>query len=367
MVIGTCIVRYKNKNNIIYKYVIRLNNNIIKELTAEELKTKLRTTELVLNNLDITSDNKLRTFNNETYPINTIIEDNEVITDKSIKQKSKNNSRTNKPVIISPANINKIDCRKNLSFKVNADLDTLINKARLLDAEILELKNKVIVIKTGNEIVVATSADKFEITTGDQLFANTQFTSIDLTNVDTSKLTTTESMFEMTEARKINLSTMRTHNVTNMSYMFKATKLEELNLSSFDTSNVIDMRYMFSRCKTPKINISSFNTSNVENMFSMFVGAEFNSLDISNFDFSSLKSIDAAFYHLKVKILNLGNFNVNFKNITKPAYAKALHLFYNNDIDKLIINTAKKYETAIKIEDTRIGNIDEIRNSFIIE
>lgn len=71
------------------------------------------------------------------------------------------------------------------------------------------------------------------------LFANTSFTSIDLSGFDTS-------------------------NVFFMNSMFRSSSVTSLDLSGFDTSKVVDMGSMFEACKSlNSLDLRSFNTSNV--------------------------------------------------------------------------------------------------------
>ena len=72
----------------------------------------------------------------------------------------------------------------------------------------------------------------------------------------------------------IDLSRFNTSKVTSMENMFRDTLFTTLNLSSFDTSKVTDMSSMFSSCKnlTTIYASNKFITDNVTNSTSMFSG-----------------------------------------------------------------------------------------------
>ena len=107
-----------------------------------------------------------------------------------------------------------------------------------------------------------------------RMFANSNYSSIDLSGMNTSEVTTMQSMFmESGNLNELNLSSFDTSNVTDMSNMFEnCYNLSELDLSTFDTSNVTDMSNMF--YDLYNINtiyvFDEWNTSKVESANEMF-------------------------------------------------------------------------------------------------
>ena len=140
-------------------------------------------------------------------------------------------------------------------------------------------------------------------------------TSLNVSNFDTSKVTDMQGMFchlyNITYL-EVRINTLL---VKNMLYMFENTnKLTSLDLSSFNTSSVVSMRRMFYRCESLKsIDVSSFNTSNVESMLGLFAYCyQLTSLDLSNFDTSSVVLVEQMFYSCEnLKTLNIPKFNTS--------------------------------------------------------
>ena len=133
-----------------------------------------------------------------------------------------------------------------------------------------------------------------------RLFADSSFSSIDLSSFDTSNVTNMQSMFQASEitSLELDLSSFDTSNVTNMNYMFQGVNLEKLDLTSFDTSNVKYMSGMFEMVTIGTLDLSSFDTSNVTDMRDMFIdstvttayarnaeeAAKFNNADVTAID-----------------------------------------------------------------------------------
>ena len=105
------------------------------------------------------------------------------------------------------------------------------------------------------------------------MFSNSQATTIDVSNLNTSKVTDMREMFSNSQATTIDVSNFDTSNVTYMEQMFLYCKVTSLDLSSFDTSNVTNMKYMFNSCvKLNRIYASDkFNTDAVTSSDNMFM------------------------------------------------------------------------------------------------
>ena len=115
-------------------------------------------------------------------------------------------------------------------------------------------------------------------------------------------LTSAHHMFALCKARSIDLSSFDTSKVTNMSFMFMNCEAQSIDLSSFDTRKVTGMRWMFMYCKAHSIDLSSFNTSKVEDMEKMFCRCEAQSIDLSSFDTSEVTDMEQMFKGCKARV-----------------------------------------------------------------
>ncbi len=148
------------------------------------------------------------------------------------------------------------------------------------------------------------------------LFANFNFTSMDLSHLDTSYVTNMKGMFSYCGAEgmtSLDLSSFDTSKVTDMSSMFQGnTKYVSLNISSFNTANVTNMQSMFQGMYAlTTLNLSNFNTSKVTNMASMFYSCgQLTNLDISSFNTAKVTTFEKMFYGCsRLTNLNVVDFN----------------------------------------------------------
>ncbi len=139
-------------------------------------------------------------------------------------------------------------------------------------------------------------------------------------------------MFAESQATTIDLSNFVTSNVTNVKDMFNLSEVTSLDLNGFDTSNVTNMYGMFSNCSSTILDVSNFNTSNVTNMSGMFSGSRASELDLSNFDTHNVISMTAMFMGTTIDILDLSSFDTsNVKNINAMFWTSSVKTIYVSD------------------------------------
>ena len=143
------------------------------------------------------------------------------------------------------------------------------------------------------------------------MFADSQASSLDLSNFDTSNVTDMHDMFNSSKTKALNLSNFDTSNVVDMSGMFTNTDVKSLDLSNFNTSNVTDMHTMFAQSYATSIYLSSFNTGNVTNMEAMFDGSKAVSLDLKSFDTSKVTNMENMFLGCEARTINVNSFNTS--------------------------------------------------------
>ena len=144
-----------------------------------------------------------------------------------------------------------------------------------------------------------------------EMFENCKAHSIDLSSFNTSKVTSMRRMFDQCKTNSLDLSSFNTSNVTDMQSMFAACTAQSLDLSSFNTSNVTDMRAMFDSCKAQYIDLTSFDTSKVTDMCGMFEKCKAQSLDLKHFDTSKVTDMRSMFEDCEAHSLDLTSFDTS--------------------------------------------------------
>lgn len=301
---ATCIHKHEFEN--LYRITTVYNESY--DISEDSLKEQIKNKELIVDNLALNSNDELIETEKDTYRDEDGVKVVHITrTDIGTIMKKMTGTVTLDSLLITPSE------SKNLSFKVNTNIDAIIAKSKLIDADtrINQLQKHVIMVETNTDVLIITDADKFLIYSGFQFFANTNFKSIDLTNIDTSKMQTAARMFEKTTATKLNLLSMNTSDVYKMAAMFSEITLDELDLSSFDTSSVIDMSDMFYKSRINKLNISSFNTSKVLTMERMFSHCKIGDFDLSSFDTRRVRNMEKMFYFSTFNKLDISHFRTD--------------------------------------------------------
>ena len=166
---------------------------------------------------------------------------------------------------------------------------------------------------------VCTYINNKPITSMAYMFANSQATTLDVSNFDTSNVTDMQGMFYSSKATTLDVSNFDTSNVTDMFSMFAESQATILNLSNFDTSKVTNMSSMFLLSQATILDVSNFNTSKVTNMTWMFCYSQATILNLSNFDTSNVTDMSNMFEtSTKLKTIYISDkFNTN--NVTSST------------------------------------------------
>lgn len=232
MVQAKCILKFRDKNGKIIGYRLQDPTGYIKDVLPEQLKKAINAKKIHITNLTLTSDYRLV--------------DNGDIECKDTRSESD----------------------KTADF---------ITKSRLFGYEIEELittnNNKVYIVKTGEQDYLIYIPDEVKVLglkfsqyirrkcwrakvkvvggsgliSGEDLFFNCHFNTLDLSNLDTSNMVTMENMFDALYCNELILTNFNTRKVKNMSKMFYQCEVCEkpIDISSFDTSNTLYMLSMF--------------------------------------------------------------------------------------------------------------------------
>ncbi len=330
MLDAVCILRYKDKNNKIVSYKLKYPNGQIVDISANELKVALSTGKLSVENLQLTSNGRL-------------------MLDKYSEIECRTFDISAKPVVLDRKLIKELDFEGSLSFKPNADIEQFTVKAKLIGLKIKQLNTNLFVF-SNNQRKILVSQDSISIKDARDLFADTNFTiinlegvnissavtsmhymfdcckkleTVDFSGIDTSQVTSVVCMFRRCACLKeINFGdNFKTTNVRYMSHMFfGCSKLENIDLSEFNTHYVESMDGMFGRCLELKhINFGcGFTTDSVTNMEGMFEGCiSLESLDLSNFKTHNVTDMSHMFCDCaSLKGIKLGGFDTrNLKRI----------------------------------------------------
>ena len=297
MIQAKCTEKIRDKNNYIigYKLIDKNKNEVL--VKAEKLKEVIRSGQLDIINLTLTSDNRLIDKKPDTVP----------------KPTTASSSKQN-------INVEAILAKAKATGCNIVTLDTACNHKCYLASSQNNLDH-ILIIPDDVEDIYETNRDLDEddipisriegslkviggkgLTSAHHMFALCKARSIDLSSFNTSKVTSMGSIFAGCKAQSLDLRCFNTSKVTNMSFMFMNCEAQSIGLSSFDTRKVTGMRWMFMYCKAHSIDLSSFNTSKVEDMEKMFCRCEAQSIDLSSFDTSEVTDMEQMFKGCKARV-----------------------------------------------------------------
>ena len=309
-----CIEKIRDKNNHIIEYKLIGNNNDIKTLKYNELKKHIRSGQIEVINLTLTSDNRLIDKKQDTPSKPTVTHS---------KQDSKAESLLNRVRTLG-YNINSFntDCRHKCYIASSPDNTKHIliipdnvkyiyeSGKSMQSREQKKLYKYMTSIKCALKVVGGKG-----LTSTCYLFNNCSAQYIDLSSFDTSNATDMPEMFRNCKAQSIDLRSFNTGKVTNMCSMFESCRVQSLDLSSFNTSNAKIMCKMFSNCKVHSLDLSSFNTSNVTDMHHMFNSCEAQYIDLSSFDTCKVEDMTNMFSSCEAYSLDLRSFDTHNADI----------------------------------------------------
>ena len=248
-----CIEKIRDKNNHIIEYKLINKDKNVTSVKSDELKKAIKSGQIEVVNLTLTSDNRLIDKKSDT----------------SLKH-------------------------INTSSKPNITAEVTFNKAKILGYTIKEFATA-----CGNKCYIASSPDNtkhiFIIPDNVKYIYQRNITKDIYRHMSNIKgilkvvggkgLTSTWAMFHGCKAKSINLKSFNTSQVEYMDSMFFNCDTKSLDLTSFDTHNVTYMNRMFNLCKAKFIDLTTFSTHRAQQFNGMV-----NFLD--NCDATDIKSAD---------------------------------------------------------------------------
>ena len=317
----TCIRKYRDNNGNIRGYVLEDKHGTTQEMDSNTLKAAIRNKVIEVDNLTLTSDNRLINKGQENlYKGHSKVRgysELDMLIDNMTRQALENDMLIKEIPTACGNNcylISKSDIEHILLIPNNV---TALNKGHTPDEWVFtkfvrELRGTIKVIGcTGLQNATA-------------MFSHSEAQKIDMFNTDTSRVTNMKAMFCCCKAQYINISRLNTENVTNMTAMFMKCKAQILDFSNFNTSKVSTMYSMFFGCETSKLDLSSFDTSNVTDMEGMFNGCKTDGLHISSFNTAKVESMSNMFSHAKIPVINILSFDTSKVNNFDSMFSKCI-------------------------------------------
>ena len=347
MIQAKCIEKIRDKNNNIIGYKLIDKNKNEVAVKAERLKEVIKSGQLEVINLTLTSDNRLIDKQSVTSLKSTTTPSKPTTTHSKLSTKAVIDKAKGKGYSItafdtdcghkcylasSPDNTEHIliipdDVRFIYDKNIRHGFDDIFGCSCDIAERIADIRGKLKVI--GGKGLTSTtymfcrcevqsldlsSFDTSNITDMSRMFFECGVPSLDLRYFDTSRVTNMRSMFDNVDGRSpksINLSSFNTSKVTDMESMFRSCKAQSLDLSSFDTSKVTNMKNMFSDCRAHSIYLNSFDTSKVTNMRGMFYWCRAKSLDLKAFNTSKVTDMAWMFYRYEAIFIDLRSFDTS--------------------------------------------------------
>lgn len=323
MVKAKCLQKIRGKNKQILGYRLQDTKGIIRDFNSTFVKEQIKTGNLRLVNLTLTSDNRLVDSTQET-PNKKKIDTESIL---KIIQKAKLLGRAKDIPTACGHNcylVSKTDTEHIIYIPDNVTQLNMNDYERPFTDEICDLKGSIKVIGgTGlkdtqymfDECEVQSldlsNLDTSNVWNMECMFLACKVKALDVSTLSTKSVTCMYAMFQQCETKKIDISNFNTTKVTNMTSMFSACESEVINVEGIDTRNVKNMHAMFSFCSPQSINLRGFNTSSVKDMSNMFEYCNTDSIDISSFDTRNVSDFSNMFNNCTVPSLDLSSFIIN--------------------------------------------------------
>ena len=201
--------------------------------------------------------------------------------------------------------------------------------------------------------------DSSDLFSNSHISGRTSAEFLEASKIDTSKVKNMFSMFANSEFTQLDLNSWDTSNVEDMSFMFyKITMIPSLDLNKWNTSKVKDMRGMFHHTSNLKeLNIQDWNTSNVEDMSDMFdYSAELTKLDLNKWNVSKVKNMSTMFANLvNLEELKISNWNTSNVEDMSGMFESNLKL---KELDISNWNTSKVKDMTLMF--TVMNNLEKL-------
>jgi surface protein len=189
----------------------------------------------------------------------------------------------------------------------NCEIDSFINKCKLLNYNIRQYKYNGEICTVDVEDTLLVISENFEIIDGEQLFKNSVYKGLDLRNIDTHKMIKTDRMFYCANIQDLQINTFDTRNVTSMEYMFAFSIIKKLDISELDVDKVNNFLRMFYYCNiVDELKLFRLDTSRngvyISGIFERFSASV---LDLSSIEINNYLSIPELFRNNNSNVIKL--------------------------------------------------------------
>lgn len=330
---ATCIEKIR-KRGVIIEYILNTEEYGLVKANPIYLKEIIRNKKIVVDNLRLTSDNRL---------VDAQLDSKKDYITRDIIQK-----------------VNRMQYGATLGFKNNVDIDSVITKSSMVGAKAEKITDSLCAILNNYNMIIASSKQLSLPEDCSNLFSGSAFSKIDFSNIEAKDMVNMNNMFYNTAICELKLDNFDTSKVTSMEGTFKACSTNKLELHNFNTSKVKNMCDMFNECKAGIIDVTSFNTSNVENMRGMFYGCCAKELNLENFDTSKVKNMSYMFCLNRVHEIDISNFKQdsleNASSMFQFCESKKVQIGQFNFIDlKQAWNVFESCKATVMRGDKQVG------------
>lgn len=271
-------VNKEYRGNKVVKYTLQdiVDKSNVFNMSADELKFKIRSGHIQVLNLKLTRDNKLM-HNKDSNLIHEQL--NSVLVTRDIVCMCNN--------------------AESLKFKVVSNMTETLNKAKLIGFSVIHNDGRIAVISNHRDYIVVSSLKMKLPIDATKLFSSLNIKELNLSNIDSSQSKSMRGLFEGSTFGKLILHDFNTDNVTDMSYMFCACSAQEYDLSTINTSKVTNMQSMFFANSFTELDLKHFDVSDVKDMSCIFMVAKAQKIDISTWKLGDDVNLSASFFKIK--------------------------------------------------------------------
>jgi len=294
-------------------YYLQDEQGVKKYFNSDELKQLMRSNQISVSNLKLTTDNRLIKIEKKQEPLTgyALLIQRFKVLNKVINIKTNDfktaylaNLGNNKSLLWIPDDVQKFCFNDLVDIKIDSDLKVVGGKG-------LTTINNLFHTLCFNTLDLS-ELDVTNVLDFGQLFRYSTIKNVKLGIFNSVNAVSMANMFEGAKIGNIDLRSLKTGNVRIMDYMFANATIGNGNFTveNFDTSKVESMMYMFINFESNNaiLDLSNFNTSNVKDMNNMFRGCTYNEIKLSNFDTSKVKNMANMFANASIERLNLSNF-----------------------------------------------------------
>lgn len=187
---------------------------------------------------------------------------------------------------------------KNLRFKVNVNVESIIKKANIIgtDKNIFIIADEAICIFNNDDMIICTNKKKFRINDCTNLFSFLNIKSIVFENVDTYYSFSMDKMFYNSTIEYLDISSLDKSNIVCMEQMFNNSTIKELKFGKIQLENLKRANFMFRNASIDSdIIIDKVDFKNLITAKEIFFGAYIKNITIKNCKLKELRSINQSF------------------------------------------------------------------------